>query len=413
MITPSFGLTATERVLPSMALDFTAASLDSRITFTRTGATATRVNSSGFVASVAADTARFDFDPVSLVCKGLLIEESRTNLILYSTDINNAAWVQGTFSSITNDAAISPDGTQNADKMVALVGVGSHNAYQGFTTTAQAYTWSVYAKSAGYTQLSITVQAPTPLNNFYDLSAGTVISTAAGCTTTITNAGNGWYRCTATYTAAAGTSYIVIGSAVAGSGVFNGNGVDGIYAWGVQIEAGAFATSYIPTTTLTVTRNADIAVMTGTNFSSWFNASAGTFRATYEASPNTFTAYFVASNGVTAQNSIHFDNDGGNMRAVYYSGSSAVATLGLGAIGTVGTVNSLASSYAVNNFAAARNAGTVVTDTSGAVPLSLTQMNIGADPSGTAVNVMNTRIQKIFYYPLALTSAEVQAFSKG
>ena len=101
------------------------------------------------------------------------------------------------------------------------------------------------------------------------------------------------------------------------------------------------------------------------------------------------------------------------MRAVYYSGSSPVAALGLGATGAAGTVNNVTSSYVVNNFVAARNAGSVVTDTLGAVPVSLTQLNIGADPSGAAVNVMNSCIQKIFYYPLALTNAEVQAFSKG
>jgi hypothetical protein len=119
----------------------------------------------------------------------------------------------------------------------------------------------------------------------------------------------------------------------------------------------------------------------------------------------------VASNGVTAQNSFHFDNDSGNMRAVYYSGSSAVATLSLGAVGVAGTVNKVASAYQVNDFAASRNAGSVVTDTAGAVPVSLTQLNIGADPSGVAANVMNTHIRQIVYYPRRLSNAELQAIT--
>jgi hypothetical protein len=61
MITPSFGLTATERVLPKLALDFTTASLDARITFTRAGNTATRINTSGYVELINADLPRFDF----------------------------------------------------------------------------------------------------------------------------------------------------------------------------------------------------------------------------------------------------------------------------------------------------------------------------------------------------------------
>jgi hypothetical protein len=94
MITPSFSLTSTERVLPSMALDFTTANLDSRVTFTRTGNTATVVNSSGNVVGINADLPRFDYDPIALTCKGLLIEESRTNLIPYSSDFNDASWTK-------------------------------------------------------------------------------------------------------------------------------------------------------------------------------------------------------------------------------------------------------------------------------------------------------------------------------
>jgi hypothetical protein len=60
MITPSFALTATERVLPRLALDFTTASLDSRVTFTRAGDTATVTNSSGYVTAINANLPRFD-----------------------------------------------------------------------------------------------------------------------------------------------------------------------------------------------------------------------------------------------------------------------------------------------------------------------------------------------------------------
>ena len=77
MITPSYSITATERVLPNLALDFTTASLDARVTFTRTtDAThpATYVASTGYITTAANNAARFDYDPVALTCKGLLIE---------------------------------------------------------------------------------------------------------------------------------------------------------------------------------------------------------------------------------------------------------------------------------------------------------------------------------------------------
>jgi hypothetical protein len=89
MITPSYSSTATERVLPRLALDFTTAVLDARVTITRASNTATAINSSGAIAAINANLPRFDYDPATLVCKGLLIEETRANRFLNSL-INGA-----------------------------------------------------------------------------------------------------------------------------------------------------------------------------------------------------------------------------------------------------------------------------------------------------------------------------------
>lgn len=134
---------------------------------------------------------------------------------------------------------------------------------------------------------------------------------------------------------------------------------------------------------------------------------------TFEASPNTNTTYVSASNGNIVQNSVHMDNDTGLMRAVYYSGSSLVATLDLGSVGTVGTVNTIATAYSVNDFAASRNGGTVVTDTSGAVPASLSQINIGTDErSQTPTSFYSNRcIKSLRYYKKRLANAKLQTLS--
>ena len=134
MITPSFALTATERVLPRMALDFTTATLDSRVKFTRAANTATVINSSGFVAAINADLPRFDYNPVTLACKGLLIEEARTNLFLYSAEFDNAYWTK-TRSSITANATISPEGSLTGDKLVENLDNGTHIIVRTETTT--------------------------------------------------------------------------------------------------------------------------------------------------------------------------------------------------------------------------------------------------------------------------------------
>ena len=238
---------------------------------------------------------------------------------------------------------------------------------------------------------TVTVTAVAHTLSFY----GTGTVTLTGASTAGPLVGTGAYpnRVTLTFTPTAGALILT----VTGSVQF------------ANLEAGGFATSYIPTTTAAVTRAADLAAIN--TLSPWFNSAQGTLFAQFEASANTFTAYVDISNGVTAQNSIHIDNDGGLMRSVYYSGSAPVATLSLGAIGTVGTVNKVATSYAVNDFRANRNGGSIVSDTAGALPVGLTQMNIGADPSGTAANVINGHIQRITYYPRSMANYELQALT--
>ena len=158
MITPSFGLTATERVLPKLALDFTTASLDARVTFTRTtGASnpATYTNSSGVVTAATNNEPRFDYDPVALTCKGLLIEETRSNIVNYSDDFANAAWLKLN-ATITSNAITAPDGTNTADKLVDTVADNVHVVYRSPTVVDGAvYTLSVYAKAAERNWLSM------------------------------------------------------------------------------------------------------------------------------------------------------------------------------------------------------------------------------------------------------------------
>jgi hypothetical protein len=99
------------------------------------------------------------------------------------------------------------------------------------------------------------------------------------------------------------------------------------------------------------------------------------------------------------------------MRAAYYSGSALVAALGLGAIGTVGATNKIATAYAVNDFAASRNGGTVATDTVGAVPVGLTQLNIGVDDRLTASFYTSNHIKTISYYNTRLPDTQLQALA--
>lgn len=150
MITPAYSPTATERVLPRLALDFTTGVLDPRVVVTRALNTATRVNSSGYVEIVNSNVPRFDYDPATLALRGLLIEEERKNLVAYSNQFdNNGAWVK-TRSSISADVIVSPDGTQNGDKLIEDTTASSSHLMLSVVTSIPSLstvTDSIYLKA--------------------------------------------------------------------------------------------------------------------------------------------------------------------------------------------------------------------------------------------------------------------------
>jgi hypothetical protein len=230
MLTPAYALTATERVLPRMALDFTTGVLDPRVTVARLLDTATRVNSSGLIEIVNANLPRFDYDPVTLAAKGLLIEESRANKLLQSNFA--ASWSSTGSPTVTLNAAVSPDGTTNATQITSSPGGVFRAVFQDVATTAAAHTFSIYLKSATGTNQTMRIWADTSPS----LSAAITVTPQ-------------WQRFTVSGTTNT-TARVQIG--VDGSA----NAFD-VYAYGAQLETGAFATSYIPTTTTSLTRNAD------------------------------------------------------------------------------------------------------------------------------------------------------------
>lgn len=409
MITPSFSLTATERVLPKLALDFTTASLDSRITFTRTtGASnpATYVNSTGVVTAATNNQPRFDYDPVTLACKGLLIEESRENKCLQSQNLSVTWTNQGSSESV--DVAVSPDGTQNADKLIEDSALSAHAIRQDIVTTAATWTFSIYAKAAERSYL-ILYNTTAGFAKTFDIATGQVgTGTVGTVTATISNAGNGWYRCSisGTCTAASNAFRVYLNTTDSTSSSYQGNGTSGAYLWGAQVELGAFATSYIPTTTTALTRNADVATMTGTNFSDWFNASEG--GAVIQVLPRTIsgTRPAVEFDDNTANETIVLRGVAADPQLYVVDGGAAQATLDAGTI-TANEAYRLAGAWKSSSFATAINGAASVSQLSGTYP-TVTQARFGSD--GT--NYLNGWLQNFRYWPQRITNAETQAFSK-
>jgi hypothetical protein len=424
MITPSFSLTATERVLPKLALDFTTASLDPRVTFTRTtDATypATYVNSSGYIASASNNAPRFDYSPVNLACKGLLIEESRSNLCTYSEDYTNGAYAF-TDISINSNQTAAPDNANTAD-LWTQGSAGTANAYRtsGITVSAGAtITFSVFVKRNADMQW-LRIRAANNANTnggtaWFDLTngvLGTVSNAGTGTNTsaTITPYANGFYRLTVTTTVgAADTSVNRYIFSTTGDNTATRQANASYYMWGEQLEAGAFPTSYIPTTTTALTRNADVATMTGTNFSSWFNATEGTFVSEHVIPVSTGQANGVYAAQLTATPSTNYIGLRITAAGVARNAITNTTSVSLDAMTTTyGATIQDSLAYKLNNSAAAANANNPVTSSSVSIP-TVDYLLIGSI-SGIS-NYLNGYVKTLYYYPQRLTNAEVQAFSK-
>jgi len=243
-------------ILPSLNLDFARTkTLDPRIDFTR-GSIGTYYDAKGRLVTAASGEPRFDHDPDTLECKGLLIEEQRTNLLTHSEQFDNAAWSKGN-TTISANATTAPDGATTADKLVENTASGQHYAQENISFVAgTSYTLSCYVKAAEYDsvklQLNTAAFGQFVQSTFALSGEGQATVTSAGTNTSanIVYVGNGWYRCSliSEATATSVSQAVVMLLNDASSSNYTGDGTSGIYIWGAQLEAGAFPTSYIPST---------------------------------------------------------------------------------------------------------------------------------------------------------------------
>ena len=178
-----------------------------------------------------------------------LVEVCPWNLVQNSEQYNAGTWLLA-FLSISTNSAVAPNGTTTAD----LLYPSSSEAYCYVSTTSfsvvggQIYTQSVYLKSSGFRWGIVDNMAGSP-GAWFDLLNGVVGNVASGCTASIESVGNGWYRCSVSSVAQSSTNYadFRMSDANGGSAV-TANGTDGLLAWGFQLNIGATAKPYFPTT---------------------------------------------------------------------------------------------------------------------------------------------------------------------
>lgn len=378
----------------ALDIDFTTGVLDPRITFTR-ASTATRINAAGRLETVAVNAPRFDHDPVTLAPRGLLIEEARTNLVPYSEQFDNASWTKSE-ATISADIILAPDGTTTAEKLVESSATAEHYVTRAPAFTGgTAYTFSFFAKAGERSVISSRgtgVWAADPRVRFTLTGNGSVTVDNGSPTATITPLANGWYRCTytATPTGTGGGEFRL--SLYNSAYTYAGDGTSGLYVWGAQLEAGGFATSYIPTTTSSGSRSPDQPIISGANFTSWFNPVEGVFLADMERPPAVNAEPFSVWDGANAKGLEVYLNSTTTM-----AGFVADTTTQANMVGPAlpAGFSTCALAYKLNDFAFTCNAGTLAVDSAGTVPTGLDRLVLGRyRASGT---YYNARIRRLRY----------------
>ena len=419
-------------IRPSLNLNFAnSKALDGRITFTR-NSTATYVGANGLIQTAQRNAPRFDHDPETGESLGLLIEESRTNLINNSTDF--AIWADGTGSGpnltlrwIQSNVAIAPDGTNTASKLIPSTQSDNQRIYKVIGATDQylnqTLTFSVFAKAGEYSKIFIRSDSGNSGYMYVNLTDGSSFEIGSDVLRySVDEYPNNWYRISLTAVESDSPSGNVPWISIVNDNdtySFAGDGSeDGIYIWGAQVEVGSFPTSYIPTSGSTATRIADFASMTGTNFSSWYNPYESSILCNFTQNAPQYGSGGASGNErayrfrATTGSDTRIDYVTHNAYHPYIAADgSVVANLTQFSNLYGGLENRTAVCVKENDFASFLNGNLKDSDTNGTWPPtnSITEVSLGSQSGG---NSLNGHIKYFSYYPKRLTNAQLQLLTQ-
>jgi hypothetical protein len=390
--------------------------------------TATRFNSAGLIESVASGVPRLDYytSGGTAGCPALLVEPAATN---FAPNVN----LMNQFDTPTVSGGVALT-TGSTDFLAPDGASGSINKYVGGTASNQSsrYTASAIGVSASGTyrfSLFVKAGATNPLNfcaiqfalftgasgtatSYFNLASGTALTSGSS----IENYGNEWYRCvSAPYTIASGDLSGTVSFTFAEgnndvtwpvSGALNLTA----YTWGAQMEAGSVATSYIPTTTIAATRNADNISLSGA-VSGCIGQTEGTIYAEVDAKSIVSSKAIIQLDNGTGDNRLSVQMQPTNVLAVFLANAGSLSTIATGTI-TTGT-HKIAVGYNQSNVQIYLDGAFLVSGVTSNYPtLSLTNISVGSRVFSSAIgNFFNDRIRAAALYTNRLTNDELQALT--
>ena len=345
--------------------------------------------------------------------KGVLIEESRTNLLLWSQEFDNAYWSTAA-SAVVADQVVAPDGSLTADKLNETASTAFHYVSSSEITISSAtvYTGSIYAKAGERSSITLKLAngwAIEPTATF-DLTTGTVSGVVNATATAVPVAG-GWFRLAlvgGVSTSTTGNLQVILGSST-----YAGTPGNGVYIWQADLQAGSFITSPIPTTSTSATRPADVFYFASGTVPL---QSAMTLVAQTGAVANTSAARWMFQTGADTTN-----NRIGLAAALalttlvprYVQAGSGKSASDITGVLSAASDNTAAIAFSIGgNVRAAANG--LLSGTPGSDPTALPapgNFNIGADNSGSFQ--FNGYIKRIVVYPFAASDAQLQSISSG
>lgn len=334
--------------------------------FSRTG-TAYYFNSSGVLTAASSNVPRFDYDPATLLPRGLLMETSRTNNLLYSDDLTNAAWTKTNCTAAKN--ATGPDVVSNSASTLTATSTDA-TCLQARTLASAARSFSVYVRR----------------------------KTGAGTVSITRNGGTNWTDITSSLSPMEWIQFKIENTSVTdpSCGIKISVSGDEVEVFGMQDEAGVYSSSYIPTTSATVTRNIEICQNNGSTpvtFASWYNTSAGTLYINDISSPNTAEKLFSFNAG---SNFMDLADSGSNNFYRVYNGSFIINP----ATAHVKNVEKFrAFAYETNNFGWYEDGNQLHNGGTGSPPSDINRIELKWDHG--------SYYKGILYYDFRVTNSEM------